>query len=250
VRRNGDVEPGEGGDDATARPASAAGTAADWESVMPLKPSPPPSWHRELLLAGMVDEIAANGCEQASIERVCARAGVPVAAFAESFQGKEECFLVAFDSLLRQLAARTIAAYHAPREPAPTWPQRLRTGLCTCIAGICSRADAARAYMLAAPAISDATRAHRERGMAMFEEVIVEMLQDAPTSGGLAPTTVTAIAGGIWRVIESRLREDRAGELPGLVDNLLAWALSYVYGEAPEPHGGPVDVSALESRVV
>jgi AcrR family transcriptional regulator len=240
----------DGGDGEIAATVPTVAAAAGEGSVRPLKPGPPPSWRRELLLAGMVDEVAANGYEQATIERVCARAGVPRGAFAESFQGKEECFLTAFDSLLRQLAARTIAAYHAPREPPPTWPERLRTGLCTCIAGVCSRADAARAYMLAAPTISAATQAHRERAIAMFEEVIVEMLQDAPASGRLAPTTVTGIAGGIWRLIESRLREDRAGELPALVDDVLAWALSYVYGKAPRPDGGPPELSALESRVV
>ncbi|HYM45031.1 MAG TPA: TetR/AcrR family transcriptional regulator [Solirubrobacteraceae bacterium] len=197
------------------------------QSLTEREPEPPALFQRERLLHAMVEEIAEKGYGGVSVASVTARAGVPEAVFDAEFAGREECYLAAFDSLLHQLVAHTISAYHAPRE---SWPERVRAGLATCIAGICARPQAARAYMLEGATIGPATRAHRALAVALFEEAIAEMLKDAPATAELAPATVTGITGGIWRVVEDRLREGRAAELPTLVDGLLGWALAYIPG--------------------
>ncbi len=173
----------------------------------------------------LTEEVAERGYGDTSIAGVSARVGLSEEVFRANFADKEECFIAAFDSLVHQLVAHTISAYHAPREQ---WSERLRAGLVTCIAGICTRSAAARAYMLEAPVISRATRAHRALAIALFEETIAEMLEDVPAPAELSQVTVTGITGGIWRVVEGRLREDRAAELPGLVEGLLAWTLAYI----------------------
>jgi len=191
------------------------------------EPEPPALWQRERLLNAIVEEVAAKGYAGASPASVTARAGVPRAIFDANFASMEQCFIAAFDSLVHQLVAHTISAYYAPRD---SWTQRVRAGLATCVAGICSRSQAARTYMLEAGAISPATRAHRAQATAMFEDALAEMLEDAPAPDELSPVTIAGITGGIWRVIEDRLLENRAAELPGLVDRLVAWALAYVPG--------------------
>jgi AcrR family transcriptional regulator len=194
-------------------------------------PAPPPLWQRERLLAAMIDEVAAKGYTGTSVASVTARAGVTPAVFEANFADKENCFLEAFDSLLRQLVAHTISAYYAPRE---SWTERARAGLCMCIGAVCTRAEAARAYLNEAPAISAATRAHRAQAIAMFEDAITEMLLDVPAAAELSPVTVVGITGGMWRVIEDRLRAGRAAELPAMVEALLAWALAYLPGARHE----------------
>jgi AcrR family transcriptional regulator len=182
-------------------------------------------WQRERLLNAMVEEVTAKGLQTTTIASVSARARLPEEAFAAHFAGMEECYIAAFDSLIGQLAARTISAYHAP---CGSWLTRVRAGLCTYICCVCARPDAARAYLLEAPTISAATRLQREQALALFEDTIAEMLEDLPTGAQLTPVTITAIAGGIARVVERRLREGRAAELPGLVEDMLAWALTYI----------------------
>jgi AcrR family transcriptional regulator len=182
-------------------------------------------WERERLLNAMVEEVAASGFQATSIASLSARARLPEEVFAAHFADEEDCFLQAFDSLIVQLAARTICAYHAPHD---SWIGRIRAGLSTYIAGVCSRPQAARAYLLEASTIGVAARAQRNEAVALLEDTVAEMLEDLPTGAQLSPMTVTAIAGGIARVVERRLREGRAAELPGLVEDMLAWALMYV----------------------
>lgn len=189
-------------------------------------------WQRERLLNAIVEEVAANGFQAASIASVTARARVPEEAFTASFTDMEGCFLAAFDSLIGQLAAHTISAYHAPCD---SWLERVRSGLSAYISGVCSRPDAARAYLLEAPTISPATRAQRDQAVALFEDTLAEMLEDLPTGAQLTPVTITGIAGGIARVVERRLREGRAAELPGLVEDMLAWALTHIPGSEQIP---------------
>jgi len=237
----------------TERLGEGAPESPDPLAPLPLRRPAPAHWRRERLLAAMVDEVAANGYEAVSVVAVCARAGVSPTAFGDTFRSKEECFLTAFDSLLRQLAAHAISAYHAPREPPPSWEERLRAGLTACVAAIVARADAARAYLLAAPALGSAGHVHRELTMAMFEDTIAEMLRDLPYGEELGWVTVTGVAGGIWRAIETRLHEDRAAELPALVEPMLAWVLAYVREPSPPDGSPPVQepqLSARDSRVV
>jgi AcrR family transcriptional regulator len=182
-------------------------------------------WERELLLSAMVEEVAANGYRATSIARVSVRARLPQEVFTAHFADAEDCFLQAFESLIVQLAARTICAYHAPHD---SWIGRVRAGLSTYIAGVCSRPEAARAYLLEAPTIGLAARAQHGEAVALFEDTVAEMLEGLPTGAPLPPMTVTAIAGGIARVVQRRLREGRAAELPGLVEDMLAWTLMYI----------------------
>lgn len=143
-------------------------------------------------------------------------------AFGAHFTSVAECFNAACDSLMQQLMARTISAYHAPCE---SWLERVRAALGTYLAGVCARPEAARAYLLQSPSPGAAACGQRERAIALLEETIAEMLRDLSASEELGWVTVTGIAGGIARVVERRLREGRAQELPELLEEMLAWAL-------------------------
>jgi AcrR family transcriptional regulator len=199
-------------------------------------PAPPAMWERERLLGAMLEEVTLHGYAGCSIETVSARAGVSADVFGANFSSKEKCFIAAFDSLLLQLVAHTISTYHGT---PGAWPQRLQAALSTCITGISLRSGAARAYLLESALISPETRAHRAQAVAMFEAALMEMLEDAPGAERPSEVTVAGVTGGIWRVIEARLRADRVEELPGLIDGLVAWALAYIPGEEPQEPGNP-----------
>ncbi|HTR90008.1 MAG TPA: TetR/AcrR family transcriptional regulator [Solirubrobacteraceae bacterium] len=202
-------------------------------------------WERERLLNAAVAQADAEGLESCTVECLCARAGVPGEAFRAHFQSVGECFEAACDSLMQQLMARTISAYHAP---ADSWIARVRAALSSYLRGVCARPEAARAYLLsppnAPPAPSEpaadgdlgtAWAAPRERAIGLLEETIAEMLRDLPESEELGWVTVTGIAGGISRVVERRVREGRTDELADLLEPMLTWALMQLPEEVRPP---------------
>ena len=139
--------------------------------------------------------------------------------------------------------ARTISAYHAPRD---SWLERVRAALGAYLAGVCARPEAARAYLLQPPYPAAGAEGRRERAIALLETTIAEMLRDLPGSERLDWVTVTGIAGGIARVVERRLREGRAHELPELLQPMLAWALTQLPEYArPAEIAPPFDASTL-----
>jgi hypothetical protein len=66
--------------------------------------------------------------------------------------------------------------------------------------------------------------------VARFAAIIESAGARAPGRPLVPPTLPEAIVGGIQSVITSRLLNGRAGELPGLLDDLLFWGLTPFVG--------------------
>lgn len=90
---------------------------------------------RARLLAGMAAAVGEHGYGEASIADVIARAGVSRKTFYQQFDGKDECFAVAYGQEMDRLLAVTLSAFEAEGRP---WARRLRgalTALCAALAG-------------------------------------------------------------------------------------------------------------------
>src|SRR5258708_5322687 len=75
---------------------------------------------RERLIAGLATGVAEDGYEAVRITHITKEAKVSRRVFYENFEGKEECFLAAFEVVLghiRALAAEAVVA-------AADWPSR------------------------------------------------------------------------------------------------------------------------------
>jgi AcrR family transcriptional regulator len=196
------------------------------------------SWQRERLFAAIADEVAANGYADASVEAIAARAGLSLDEFHLHFADKEQCFLAAFESLVQQLAAHTLAAY---RNSSRDWRGSIGTALAVLVRAMCTRPSAVRAYMIIVDvgSVSERARASRDQALVLFASALSEMIDGNPGKVALPSSTVTGMVGGIWRLIEARMREDRAGELVETVDGIVAWVLSYLAcEEQTSAHGG------------
>src|SRR2546423_7564905 len=95
-------------------------------------------------------------------------------------------------------------------------------------------------YLLGAFGAGPKVLEHRRRRLERLEAHI-RASRDRSTPASTSDLTVEFILGGIREVAASRLRQGRAAKLPGLADELAAWAASY---PSPPPEGVAVRPAA------
>jgi AcrR family transcriptional regulator len=183
-----------------------------------------PAPQRERILEAAERLIADRGCAGTSIEAIVKAAGVSSVTFYEFFEGKEECFVAAFD--------RAVAATAAEIEEAVdglSWAERISTGLRTVLAAVAAEPQRARLPLVEAqtggPQLSTGFEAALDRVAAQLRGG--RSLETAPAD--LPPTHEEATAGALAWLVRERL--ERGGDgvealYPQLVDIALAPYLS------------------------
>jgi AcrR family transcriptional regulator len=183
---------------------------------------------RERLLDAAERLVAAGGIGAAPIEAIVKEAGVSTVTFYEYFEGKEECFVAAFDRAVEELEAEL--GEGLSREL--TWPERVSTGLRVLLAEVAARPERARLCLVAAqtggPALSARFEATLDRAARKLREG--RELETAPA--GLPETLEEATAGGVAWLLRERLERGAADAAavedlyPKLIDVALAPYLS------------------------
>jgi AcrR family transcriptional regulator len=171
----------------------------------------------------MVEAVARHGYAGTTLRELVRLAGVSKTTFYEHFDGKQECFLATFDEIISQVTARVSAAY---REEAD-FRERLVRALTVFMDVAVSEPEAALLTTVESLTLGQAGVAHRERGLENFELMIRQSFEHSPSKREVPAATVRAIASGIGGIVYRRVRAGRIEELPGLVEELVDWALSY-----------------------
>jgi AcrR family transcriptional regulator len=178
---------------------------------------------RERLLDATERLIAERGCRGTSIEAIVKAAGVSSITFYERFEGKEECFLAAFDRAVEETVAELREATAAEEL---SWPEQVSTALRALLAAIAANPARARLCLVEAqtggPALSLRVEAVLDRVATKLREG--RALATAPPA--LPPTLEEATAGGLaWFLRERLERRDLDGVealYPKLIDIALA----------------------------
>jgi AcrR family transcriptional regulator len=196
------------------KPASKRGREPDPGTL------PPPQ--RERILDAAERLIAEQGVPGTSIEAIVKAAGVSSVTFYEFFDGKEECFVAAFD---RAVEAAVEELSRAEPEDL-SWPEQVATGLRGVTALIVAEPDRAHLCLVEAltggPELSARFDAALDRVAAKLREG--RTLDTAPVD--LPSTHEEATAGALAWLLRERL--ERGGEdgvealYPQLVDIALA----------------------------
>jgi len=176
---------------------------------------------RQRILDAAEHLIATGGCAGTSIEAIVKAAGVSSVTFYEFFEGKEECFVAAFDRAVELAAVEIEEAVEGL-----TWPEQISTGLRVVLAGVAADPDRARLCLVEAQTGGPELSAHFEAAL----DRVATRLREGRALGTAPPdlpvTHEEATAGALAWLVRERL--ERGGEdgvevlYPQLVDIALA----------------------------
>jgi AcrR family transcriptional regulator len=180
--------------------------------------------HQRARLEGaMVEAVARHGFAGTTLRELVTLAGVSKTTFYEHFDSKQDCFLQTFDEIIAQATERVSAAFREPGD----FRERLLAGLTSFMELAVEEPAAATLAGVESLTLGAAGVAHRERGSAAFEVMIRQSFDHSPSPIEVSDLIVRAIVGGIRGVVYHRLRSGEVEELPGLVPELVDWALCY-----------------------
>ena len=182
---------------------------------------------RQRLLDATEQVVGERGRAGASIEAIVKAAGVSSITFYEQFEGKEECFVAAFDRAVEE----TLAELRAAVPDDLSWPEQIGTGLRALLAAIAANPARARLCLVEAqtggPALSVRFEAALDRVAAKLRGG--RALDTAPPE--LPATLEEATAGGLAWLLRERLERGHADGVEALYPKLIDVALSPYLGD-------------------
>lgn len=183
---------------------------------------------RGRLQGAMVEAVYRHGYADTTLRELLALAGVSKAAFYQHFSDKQECFLSTFDEIVAEVSKRVEDAYRQPGD----FREKLLAGLGAFMETVESEPAAAALATVESLSLGRAGVEHRERASLGFEAIVQQSFDHSPSPIRVSPVTVRAIVAGVRGVAYRRLRTGREDELPGLVEELVDWALSFQQPES------------------
>jgi AcrR family transcriptional regulator len=123
---------------------------------------------RERVLSNVIPVFARRGYQATTVDDLLAAGKVGVGNFYSLFEGKEDCFLAAFDWVLASIRGRIDDAYR----DAKTWPEGALLGLRELIVYVCAEPVATRIVLVEAQAAGPAATARYE---ALLDEVTARL---------------------------------------------------------------------------
>lgn len=186
--------------------------------------------HQKARLEGaMVEAVARHGYAGTTLRELVALAGVSKTTFYEHFESKEDCFLATLDATTVETTRRVGAAYRGSGD----FRERMTAGLSAFMELVVEEPGAASLAAVESLTLGSAGVAHRERASEAFEEIARQSFDSAPGDNRVTPVLVRGIVNGINGVVYRHLRTGRAEALPGLVDELIDWSLTYQRPDTP-----------------
>jgi AcrR family transcriptional regulator len=178
------------------------------------------------LIAAMLRVLPRHGYPRTTIGHVTAEAGVSRAAFYEQFEGKEKCFLAAYDLAGEWLCERVErAASDADEE----WPARVRAGASEALRLLA--ANPAIAHLIAVEALQ-AGPAARDRQQACLGRLAAALRVGRPDGGQLPQELEEMLLGGVVATIGRYVDAGRTGQLPDATAELVEYLLIPYLGPA------------------
>jgi AcrR family transcriptional regulator len=178
---------------------------------------------RERLLNGVVEAVAEHGYNATTIARITAAAKISRRTFYEYFEGKEDCYLAAYEMIEAHVLDLMLAAPGAG-EP---WPDRVRARLAALL-DVLSRDTAVSRCFLIEPLAAGGDVAARYRE-AM--QLLAGALRPEPPPSELdMEVRDQALIGGIATLIVRRLNAGGTERLPELLPDLVELALAPYLG--------------------
>ena len=205
---------------------------------------------RRRLLLALVEVLAEHGLENASIGRICKRAGVSRRTFYELFDDRDECLLAAFDAGVERLAQPVIVAYEAEGDTqrehgvqrshgsqrSRGWGERIRAALTVLLEELDAEPELARLCVVETLKAGAAVLERRAAVVAALVAAVEQGRREARRGGEPPPLAGQGVVGGALSVIHTRLMQTPSGgsspPLSGLSGELMAMIVHPYLGAA------------------
>jgi AcrR family transcriptional regulator len=197
---------------------------------------------RRRLVMAMCEVTGELGLENATVGRICKRAGVSRRTFYEMFDDRDACFLAATEAGVERIGEQVLAAY----ESEARWRERIRAGLAALLG--CLDGDPALARLLIAETLkgSPAVLAYRKGVLGRLSAMVDEGRSEARSGAQPVPLTAEITVGGVLAVLHARLLDrdppslcELTSPLTGMiVQPYLGLAAAQRERERPAPDAG------------
>jgi AcrR family transcriptional regulator len=178
-----------------------------------------PEAHRRRAVAAMAEAVEEQGYADTTVEDVLSRAGMSRRTFYQLFRNREECFLAAYDAARAEVMGR-ISGAHAGNGGHEAG--QVEAALAALFEFLASEPGLARIWLVEAPSLGAAGIERHERTMKELAERLAGHRRgtgDCTPNGG-ATVRFEASIGAIHRVVQARLLDGRAEELPELAPDM------------------------------
>jgi AcrR family transcriptional regulator len=177
---------------------------------------------RERLLAALASCVAENGYNATTIAQITSAASVSRRTFYEHFDGKEECFIAAYEALDGYVETLMKEAAKDKEE----WPDRVAAAVRAVTAFLASRPNLARIYLVEVAVVGEAANPVREKTTTRF----VGLLEPGRRLREVDPGVAEGLVGGIVTLLGRRVRDGEADQLGALAPGVIEFVLSPYLG--------------------
>lgn len=174
---------------------------------------------RRRIMDAIAELSAEQGYEATKIGDIVRRAGVARKTLYDNFDGKEEVFLAAIDSALKEALARVEEAC----AEAGDWSAGVEAGLAALLAYLAENPAEARMCMIDALSATPASGARYDDALHRYVEL---MRRHAPKDTGLSTTIEETLVGGVAWILNQQIRRGKVEEAPDLLPELLEFVIS------------------------
>ena len=183
---------------------------------------------RERLIAGLAEAVAEKGYGGTTIADITRHAAVSRRTFYEHFEGKDECFVAAFDTVTEQLRGRVGEAYDAEDD----WPDATRAALDAMLTFLAAEPNLARLAMVEATVAGPVVVERYDAAVQTFLPYLKAGRKGRSKAvlNRLSDSTEEALVGGMVSLISRRIVAGQTGDLESLLPDLTEFTLAPYVG--------------------
>ncbi|MGH2974085.1 MAG: TetR/AcrR family transcriptional regulator [Solirubrobacterales bacterium] len=191
---------------------------------------------RERLIAGLAAAVAERGYVAVTITDITKQARVSRRVFYENFEGKEECFLAAFEVVagyVRELAQEAAVG-------ASDWPHRAIASARAVLAFFAAEPDLARLCLVESQAAGPAVAARFHEAVHEAIPYLEQGRAERPAARDLPPTTEESTIGALTMLASRKVAAGEAAQLEDLLPDFAQFILA--------PYLGAEEASRLAAK--
>jgi AcrR family transcriptional regulator len=185
---------------------------------------------RERLIGGLAEAIAEHGYAATTVAHITRAAAVSRRTFYEHFSSKDDCFVVAYETVMERLRECVAAAFGGVDD----WPRAIRAAIAAMLGFLAADPNLARLCLVeglvAGPVVVERYDAAIQSFVPYIREGREELSREALAR--LAPTVEEALVGGMVSLISRRIVAGQGPELEELLPDLVEFTLTPYLGAA------------------